>query len=74
LNSIAFKATARSKFKAAHALASGENAMKMMKTFCIFVTIMMLVITCTSKNLKKESEKAYPNKEWQRPPAHWSPP
>ena len=50
--------------------------MKILKTLAVSVTIVMLVISCAvdSETLRKESKKAYPNEEWRRPPAHWSPP
>jgi len=48
--------------------------MNILKTLAVLLTIAMLIVSCTSKNLKEESKKAYPNKEWQRPPKHWSPP
>lgn len=40
------------------------------------IAIAALTIACAtdSEKLKKESKKAYPNQEWRRPPAHWSPP
>ena len=48
--------------------------MKILKIFALLLTIAMLIGACTSKNLKNESKEAYPNREWQRPPKHWSPP
>jgi hypothetical protein len=52
----------------------GDDSMNILKTLAVLLTIAMLIVSCTSKNLKEESKKAYPNKEWQRPPKHWSPP
>jgi len=50
--------------------------MKILKTLGVLVTIVMLVISCASESekLRKESKEDYPNQEWRRPPAHWSPP
>ena len=50
--------------------------MKILKSLVISAAIVMLVISCAadSKKVRKESKKAYPNEEWRRPPAHWSPP
>ena len=50
--------------------------MKIIKTLAASVAIAILVISCAadSETLKKKSKEAYPNGEWRRPPAHWSPP
>ena len=50
--------------------------MKILKTLAVSVAIAMLVISCAadSEKLRKASKEAYPNGEWRRPPAHWSPP
>lgn len=50
--------------------------MKIFKILAAVVTIVMLAVSCATdlEKLKKESKEAYPNQEWRRPPAHWSPP
>jgi hypothetical protein len=50
--------------------------MKILKALGVFVAVALLAISCAAdpEKLKKESKKAYPNQEWRRPPAHWSPP
>ncbi|MDH3799656.1 MAG: hypothetical protein OET21_09790 [Desulfobacterales bacterium] len=50
--------------------------MKILKALGVLVAVLMLTISCAaeSEKLKKESKKDYPNQEWRRPPAHWSPP
>jgi hypothetical protein len=55
---------------------TGGGVMKILKTLGVLVTIVMLVISCASESekLRKESKEDYPNQEWRRPPAHWSPP
>jgi hypothetical protein len=54
----------------------GDPAMKILKAVGVLVAVAILAISCAadSEKLKKESKKAYPNQEWKRPPAHWSPP
>jgi hypothetical protein len=49
--------------------------MKILKALGILVAVVMLTISCAtdSEERKKQSKKNYPNQEWRRPPAHWSP-
>ena len=50
--------------------------MKILKALGVLVAIVMLTVSCAanSEKLKEESKKDYPNKEWRRPPGHWSGP
>ena len=40
----------------------------------LLMAFMIAACTTTSEERKEASKKAYPNREWQRPPSHWSPP
>jgi hypothetical protein len=50
--------------------------MKIIKIMAILSAIAMLTVSCATdpEKRKKQSREAYPNQEWRRPPAHWSPP
>ena len=50
--------------------------MRILKTIVTLVTIAMLMLACATdpEERKKQSQKAFPNQEWRRPPAHWAPP
>ena len=50
--------------------------MKFIKTMALLATVAMLTAACATdpEERKKQSREAYPNQEWRRPPAHWSPP
>jgi hypothetical protein len=53
-----------------------DTVMKILKTIFAVMTIAMLIVSCAAdpEKRKKQSQEAYPNQEWRRPPAHWSPP
>lgn len=48
---------------------------KIRQTIALLLMVsMMAACTTSSRQLREESQQAYPNREWQRPPSHWSPP
>ena len=40
----------------------------------LLLVLMLGACTTTPEQREEASREAYPNREWQRPPSHWSPP
>ena len=50
-----------------------------MKSIILIIAVLLMAsmigaCTTTPEERKEASREAYPNREWQRPPPHWSPP